>query len=174
LTLFGLVLAIGIVVDDAIIVIENIERHMEEGKSPREAAFIAMQEVTGALIAIILVLGAIFIPVAFMGGLSGEIYRQFAITIVISVMISGFVALTLTPTLCVKILKNRKHEPKGFFKWFNNMFDKATEGYSFLIKKTIRFSLISILLYGGLIFVSYDMFKYMKTGLVPQEDQGTI
>ncbi|AXH11062.1 efflux RND transporter permease subunit [Halarcobacter bivalviorum] len=174
LTLFGLVLAIGIVVDDAIIVIENIERHMEEGKSPREAAFIAMQEVTGALIAIILVLGAIFIPVAFMGGLSGEMYRQFAITIVISVMISGFVALTLTPTLCVKILKNRKHEPKGFFKWFNNMFDKATEGYSFLVKKTIRFSLISILLYGGLIFVSYDMFKSMKTGLVPQEDQGTI
>ncbi|RXK06583.1 efflux RND transporter permease subunit [Halarcobacter bivalviorum] len=174
LTLFGLVLAIGIVVDDAIIVIENIERHMEEGKSPREAAFIAMQEVTGALIAIILVLGAIFIPVAFMGGLSGGMYRQFAITIVISVMISGFVALTLTPTLCVKILKNRKHEPKGFFKWFNNMFDKATEGYSFLVKKTIRFSLISILLYGGLIFVSYDMFKSMKTGLIPQEDQGTI
>ncbi|WP_417327812.1 efflux RND transporter permease subunit [Halarcobacter sp.] len=174
LTLFGLVLAIGIVVDDAIIVIENIERHMEEGKSPKEAAFIAMQEVTGALIAIILVLGAIFIPVAFMGGLSGEMYRQFAITIVISVMISGFVALTLTPTLCVKILKNRKHEPKGFFKWFNNMFDKATEGYSYLVKKTIRFSLISILLYAGLIFVSYDMFKSMKTGLVPQEDQGTI
>ncbi|MGB0989422.1 MAG: efflux RND transporter permease subunit [Halarcobacter sp.] len=174
LTLFGLVLAIGIVVDDAIIVIENIERHMEEGKTPKEAAFIAMQEVTGALIAIILVLGAIFIPVAFMGGLSGEMYRQFAITIVISVMISGFVALTLTPTLCVKILKNRKHEPKGFFKWFNNMFDKATEGYSYLVKKTIRFSLISILLYAGLIFVSYDMFKSMKTGLVPQEDQGTI
>ncbi len=174
LTLFGLVLAIGIVVDDAIIVIENIERHMEEGKTPKEAAFIAMREVTGALIAIILVLGAIFIPVAFMGGLSGEMYRQFAITIVISVMISGFVALTLTPTLCVKILKNRKHEPKGFFKWFNNMFDKATEGYSYLVKKTIRFSLISILLYAGLIFVSYDMFKSMKTGLVPQEDQGTI
>ena len=174
LTLFGLVLAIGIVVDDAIIVIENIERHMEEGKTPKEAAFIAMKEVTGALIAIILVLGAIFIPVAFMSGLSGEMYRQFAITIVISVMISGFVALTLTPSLCVKILKNKKHEPKGFFKWFNNMFDKATNGYSFLVKKTIRFSLISILLYGGLIFVSYDMFKSMKTGLVPDEDQGTI
>lgn len=174
LTLFGLVLAIGIVVDDAIIVIENIERHMEEGKTPKEAAFIAMKEVTGALIAIILVLGAIFIPVAFMGGLSGEMYRQFAITIVISVMISGFVALTLTPSLCVKILKNRKHEPKGFFKWFNKMFEKATNGYSILVKKTIRFSLISILLYGGLIFISYDMFKSMKTGLVPQEDQGTI
>ncbi|NVJ52985.1 MAG: multidrug efflux RND transporter permease subunit [Campylobacteraceae bacterium] len=174
LTLFGLVLAIGIVVDDAIIVIENVERHMEEGKTPKEAAFIAMKEVTGALIAIILVLCAIFIPVAFMGGLSGEMYRQFAITIVISVIISGFVALTLTPTLCVKILRNRTKEPKGFFKWFNTMFEKATKGYSLIVKKTIRFSLISILLYGGLIFVSYDMFKSMKTGLIPQEDQGTI
>ncbi len=174
LTLFGLVLAIGIVVDDAIIVIENIERHMEEGHSPKEAAFIAMREVTGALIAIILVLSAIFIPVAFMGGLSGEMYRQFAITIVISVLISGFVALTLTPALCVKILKNRRHEPKGFFKWFNTMFEKATQGYSYIVKKTIRFSLISILLYVGLVFVSYDMFKSMKTGLLPDEDQGTI
>ena len=174
LTLFGLVLAIGIVVDDAIIVIENIERHMEEGHTPKEAAFIAMREVTGALIAIILVLSAIFIPVAFMGGLSGEMYRQFAITIVISVLISGFVALTLTPALCVKILKNRRHEPKGFFKWFNTMFEKATQGYSFIVKKTIRFSLISILLYVGLLFVSYDMFKSMKTGLLPDEDQGTI
>jgi multidrug efflux pump len=174
LTLFGLVLAIGIVVDDAIIVIENIERHMEEGHSPKEAAFIAMREVTGALIAIILVLSAIFIPVTFMGGLSGEMYRQFAITIVISVLISGFVALTLTPALCVKILKNKRHEPKGFFKWFNTMFDKATQGYSYLVKKSIRFSIISILLYAGLIFVSYDMFKSMKTGLLPDEDQGTI
>ena len=174
LTLFGLVLAIGIVVDDAIIVIENVERHMEEGKTPKEAAFIAMKEVTGALIAIILVLGAVFIPVAFMGGLSGEMYRQFAITIVISVIISGFVALTLTPALCVKILKNRKHEPKGFFKWFNDSFAKATQGYSVIVKKSIRFSLISILLYAGLLFVSWDMFKSMKTGLLPDEDQGTI
>lgn len=174
LTLFGLVLAIGIVVDDAIIVIENVERHMEEGKTPKEAAYIAMKEVTGALIAIILVLGAVFIPVAFMGGLSGEMYRQFAITIVMSVIISGFVALTLTPALCVKILKNKKHEPKGFFKWFNTMFEKTTRGYSALVKKSIRFSLISILLYAGLLFVSWDMFKSMKTGLLPDEDQGTI
>ncbi|MFY9089028.1 efflux RND transporter permease subunit [Arcobacter aquimarinus] len=174
LTLFGLVLAIGIVVDDAIIVIENVERHMDEGKTPKEAAFIAMKEVTGALIAIILVLGAVFVPVAFMSGLSGEMYRQFAITIVISVLISGFVALTLTPSLCVAILRNKKHEAKGFFKWFNTMFDKATTGYSYIVKKTIRFSLISMLLFGGLIFVSWDMFKSMKTGLIPDEDQGTI
>ncbi|AXK49138.1 hydrophobe/amphiphile efflux-1 family RND transporter [Aliarcobacter trophiarum LMG 25534] len=174
LTLFGLVLAIGIVVDDAIIVIENIERHMHMGKTPKEAAFAAMREVTGALIAIILVLGAVFIPVAFMGGLSGVMYRQFAITIVISVAISGFVALTLTPSLCVRILKNSHNEPKGFFKWFNTMFDKFTDGYSFLVKKTIRYSLISLLLFGGLLFISWDMFKGMKTGLVPDEDQGTI
>jgi multidrug efflux pump len=174
LTLFGLVLAIGIVVDDAIIVIENVERHMSEGMSPREASFQAMKEVSSALIAIILVLSAVFIPVAFMGGLTGEMYRQFAITIVISIVISGFVALTLTPSLCASILKNEHKEAKGFFKWFNNLFDKATRGYSALVKKTIRFSFISILLFGGLIFVSYDMLKGMKTGLVPEEDQGTI
>lgn len=174
LTLFGLVLAIGIVVDDAIIVIENVERHMSEGMTPKEASFQAMKEVSSALIAIILVLSAVFIPVAFMGGLTGEMYRQFAITIVISIVISGFVALTLTPSLCASILKNEHKEAKGFFKWFNNLFDKATKGYSALVKKTIRFSFISILLFGGLIFVSYDMLKGMKTGLVPEEDQGTI
>ena len=174
LTLFGLVLAIGIVVDDAIIVIENVERHMAEGMNPREASFKAMKEVSSALIAIILVLSAVFIPVAFMGGLTGEMYRQFAITIVISIIISGFVALTLTPSLCATILKPNHKEARGFFKWFNNTFEAATRGYSSLVKKTIRFSFISILLFGGLIFVSYDMFKAMKTGLVPQEDQGTI
>ena len=174
LTLFGLILAIGIVVDDAIIVIENIERHMSEGLDVKEAAFVAMKEVTGALIAIILVLAAVFMPVAFMGGLSGEMYRQFAITIVISVVISGFVALTLTPSLCVAILKNHKNEPKGFFKWFNNMFAKATNGYSNLVKKTIKYSALSLVLFAGLLFVSYDMFKSMKTSLLPSEDQGTI
>ena len=174
LTLFGLVLAIGIVVDDAIIVIENVERHISEGMTPKEASFQAMKEVSSALIAIVLVLSAVFIPVAFMGGLTGEMYRQFAITIVISIVISGFVALTLTPSLCATILKKEHSKPRGFFKWFNNFFDKATNGYSYLVKKAIRFSLISILLFGGLIFISYDMFKTMKTGLVPQEDQGTI
>jgi multidrug efflux pump len=174
LTLFGLVLAIGIVVDDAIIVIENVERHMSEGMTPKEAAFKAMEEVSSALIAIVLVLSAVFIPVAFMGGLTGEMYRQFAITIVISIVISGFVALTLTPSLCATFLKDDHKKPQGFFKWFNELFEKATNGYSFLVKKTIRYSVLSILLFGGLIFVSYDLFKSMKTGLVPQEDQGTI
>lgn len=174
LTLFGLVLAIGIVVDDAIIVIENVERHMEEGLSPREASFTAMKEVSGALVAIILVLSSVFIPVAFMGGLSGEMYRQFAITIVISVVISGVVALTLTPSLCAIILKDNHVKPQGFFRWFNEAFEKATRGYSYIVKKSIRYSFLSILLFAGLIFVSYDMFKSMKTGLVPDEDQGTI
>lgn len=174
LTLFGLVLAIGIVVDDAIIVIENVERHMSEGKSAKEASFMAMKEVSSALIAIVLVLSSVFIPVAFMGGLSGEMYRQFAITIVVSIAISGFVALTLTPSLCAIMLKDVHTKPKGFFKWFNNMFDKATQKYSVLVQKTIRYSILSILLFGGLIFVSYDMLKDLKTGLVPQEDQGTI
>ena len=174
LTLFGLVLAIGIVVDDAIIVIENVERHMSEGMPAKEAAFTAMKEISSAIVAIVLVLSSVFIPVAFMGGLTGEMYRQFAVTIVISIVISGFVALTLTPSLCATILKNDHKKPSGFFKLFNNFFDKATQGYSYLVKKTIRYSIISILLFGGLIFISYDMFKSMKTGLVPNEDQGTI
>lgn len=174
LTLFGLVLAIGIVVDDAIIVIENVERHMSEGLTPREATFTAMQEVSSALIAIVLVLSAVFIPVAFLGGLTGEMYKQFAVTIAISVAISGFVALTLTPSLCASILKPVHHEPKGFFKWFNTLFEKATNGYTKTVKTTIRYSIISILLFGALIYASFGMLKMMKTGLVPQEDEGTI
>ncbi len=172
LTLFGLILAIGIVVDDAIIVIENVERHMSEGMNARDASFKAMKEVSGALVAIVLVLASVFVPVSFTGGLSGEMYRQFAITIIISVAISGFVALTLTPALCAIMLKDEHKKPGGFFKWFNNAFDKATSGYTYLVKKTIRYSFLSILLFGGLIFVSYDMMKDMKTSLVPQEDGG--
>lgn len=174
LTLFGLVLAIGIVVDDAIIVIENVERHMREGMNPKEATLQAMKEVSGALIAIVLVLCSVFIPVAFLGGLTGEMYKQFAITIAVSVAISGFVALTLTPSLCATILKPIHKEPTGFFKWFNNMFQKATNGYSAVVQKSIKYSLISGLLFVALIYASYDMLKMMKTGLVPQEDQGTI
>ena len=174
LTLFGLVLAIGIVVDDAIIVIENVERHIKDGMSPYEASMTAMKEVSGALVAIVLVLSAVFIPVAFLGGLSGEMYRQFAVTIVISLAISGLVALTLTPSLCASLLKSTHKEPKYFFKWFNNFFEWATRGYSKAIKMTIRYSFLSVLLFGGLIFITYDLFKDMKTSLVPTEDKGTI
>ncbi|RXJ81002.1 efflux RND transporter permease subunit [Arcobacter sp. F2176] len=174
LTLFGLVLAIGIVVDDAIIVIENVERHLSEGMAPKDAAFKAMKEVSGALIAIILVLSAVFVPVAFISGLSGVMYKQFAITIVVSIVISGFVALTLTPSLCAVLLKDGHVKPQGFFKWFNNMFDKFTNGYSFMVKSTIRYSILSFLLFGGLIFITYNMYTNMRTALVPQEDQGAI
>lgn len=174
LTLFGLVLAIGIVVDDAIIVIENVERHIGEGLSPFDASMKAMKEVSGALVAIVLVLSAVFIPVAFLGGLSGEMYRQFAVTIVISLAISGFVALTLTPSLCAAMLKPSHKEPKYFFKWFNNFFEWATKGYSSVIKLTVRYTLLSLLLFGGLIYITYDLFNDMKTSLVPTEDKGTI
>jgi len=174
LTLFGLVLAIGIVVDDAIIVIENVERHIKEGLSPKDASIKAMQEVSGALIAIVLVLSAVFLPVAFLGGLSGEMYRQFAVTIVISLAISGLVALTLTPALCALILKPTHKEPKYFFKWFNDFFAGATRGYSNALKMTIRYSFLSVLLFGGIIYVTFDMFTSLKTGLVPTEDKGTV
>ncbi len=174
LTLFGLVLAIGIVVDDAIIVIENVERHIKEGLSPKDASIKAMQEVSGALIAIVLVLSAVFLPVAFLGGLSGEMYRQFAVTIVISLAISGLVALTLTPSLCALMLKPTHKEPKYFFKWFNSFFDSATRGYSKTLKLTVRYAFLSMLLFGGLIYVTYDMFTTLKTGLVPTEDKGTV
>ena len=174
LTLFGLVLAIGIVVDDAIIVIENVERHIKEGLSPLDASLKAMQEVSGALVAIVLVLSAVFIPVAFLGGLSGEMYRQFAVTIVISLAISGFVALTLTPSLCAVMLKPTHNEPKYFFKWFNSAFDFMTRGYTAAVKLTIRYAFLSLLLFGGLIYVTYDMFIHLKTGLVPSEDKGTV
>lgn len=174
LTLFGLVLAIGIVVDDAIIVIENVERHIKEGLSPMEASLQAMKEVSGALVAIVLVLSAVFIPVAFLGGLSGEMYRQFAVTIVISLAISGFVALTLTPALCALMLRPTHKEPKYFFKWFNATFDFLTRGYTSAVKLTIRYTLLSLLLFGGLVYITYDMFVNLKTGLVPSEDKGTV
>ena len=174
LTLFGLVLAIGIVVDDAIIVIENVERHMKDGLKPYDATIIAMKEVSSALIASVLVIAAVFIPVAFLEGLSGEMYKQFAITVVVSVTISGFVALTLTPSLCALILKPTHKEPKYFFKWFNTFFEFATKGYSNTLRLTIRYSFLSMLLFGGLIYVTYDMFNSLKTGLVPTEDKGTV
>src|SRR5207244_4585841 len=116
LTLFGIVLSIGIVVDDAIVVLENVERHMrEEHLDARSAAIKAMQEVTGPVIAIVLVLTAVFIPIAFLGGLTGELYRQFAVTISIAVVISGLVALSLSPAPCVVILKREHHRPGRFF-----------------------------------------------------------
>lgn len=173
LTLFGLVLAIGIVVDDAIVVLENVERIMhEKGVSAREATYAAMKEVTSPIIAIVLVLCAVFIPVAFLGGLSGELYKQFAITITISVTLSGWVALTLTPSLCVLLLKPQEKPHRGFFKWFNTHFEKLTQQYGRGVSFFLRRVVLALLCFGGLILALGGLFRTLPTALIPAEDQG--
>ncbi len=175
LTLFGLVLAIGIVVDDAIIVIENVERIMsQEGLSPRDASFKAMEEVTGPVIAIVLVLSAVFIPVAFLGGLSGLMYQQFAITIVVSVIISGIVALTLTPALCALLLKPTHKEPALPFRVFNRFFERVTNGYVGASGFLMRRGLLGMVLFAGLMGLTVLLFNRVPGGLVPAEDQGYV
>lgn len=175
LTLFGLILAIGIVVDDAIIVIENVERIMEEeGKSPKDAAIKAMEEVSGPVIAVVLVLAAVFVPVGFLGGLSGQMYRQFAITIAVSVAISGLVALTLTPALCAAFLKPRKKAPNWFFRKFNRMFDKATGAYLWGVDLLLRRAVFGLVLFVGVLVATWFVSTQVPGGLLPQEDQGYI
>ncbi|MFR9721402.1 efflux RND transporter permease subunit [Aeromonas diversa] len=175
LTLFGMVLAIGIVVDDAIVVLENVERIMSEKKcSAKEAAVLAMQEVSGPVVAIVLVLCAVFLPVAFMGGMTGVMYKQFAITIAVSVAISGLVALTLSPALCAILLKEGHHQPARFFVWFNNAFDQLTRRYvrgvAFLNRRVgVAFGIIAIILAS-----SYVLFHKVPGALVPDEDQGYL
>ncbi|QEP44313.1 multidrug efflux RND transporter permease subunit [Ectothiorhodospiraceae bacterium BW-2] len=173
LTLFGMVLSIGIVVDDAIVVLENIERIMhEEGKAPHEAAVQAMEEVSGPIIAIVLVLVAVFVPIAFLGGLAGELYRQFAVTIAISVSLSGVVALTLTPSLCVYILRHEHKENHLLFRLFNRLFALATRGYlagvSFMLKRVI----VALLLFGAMVGLTAHLWITTPSSLVPEEDQG--
>ena len=173
LTLFGMVLAIGIVVDDAIVVLENVERIMhEEHKSAREAAVKAMQEVTGPVIAIVLTLCAVFVPIAFLGGLTGELYRQFAITISIAVVISGIVALTLTPALCVLILKRSTAAPWPPFRWFNAWFTRVTERYAGGVNWMIRRGLVGIVLFAGMVALTAGLWRATPGSLVPDEDQG--
>ena len=174
LTLFGMVLAIGIVVDDAIVVVENVERIMHEEKLPiREATIRAMEQVTGPIIAIVLVLSAVFLPVAFLGGLTGQMYRQFAVTIAISVVISGLVALTLSPALCRLMLKPTD---KKFivFRGFDWVFGGLTRIYTGMVRWFIRFGLISLILFGGLIYITVNLFKTVPSGFIPQEDQGIM
>lgn len=173
LTLFGMVLSIGIVVDDAIVVLENVERIMDEERLDAKAAAIkAMQEVSGPIVAIVLVLVSVFVPIAFLGGLTGELYRQFAITLSISVSLSGVVALTMTPALCMLILK---HEHKGenfFFRWFNGWFQRMTghyvNGVGFLLKR----SLLALLLFVGMGLITAKLWQMTPGSLVPDEDQG--
>ncbi|MGZ5098277.1 MAG: efflux RND transporter permease subunit, partial [Usitatibacter sp.] len=173
LTLFGMVLAIGIVVDDAIVVLENVERIMhEEHIEARDAAIKAMKEVTSPIIAIVLVLCAVFIPIAFLGGLTGELYRQFAVTISIAVVISGLVALSLTPSLCVIILKREHKIPSRFFQWFNRSFAKVTDRYEDGVAWMIRRGLIAVLLFGGMVLIAGFLWRFTPGSLVPDEDQG--
>lgn len=175
LTLFAMTLAIGIVVDDAIVVLENIERLMRyEGLSPVEAAKKAMKEVAGALIAIVLVLSAVFTPVAFLGGIAGELYRQFAITIAVSVCLSGFVALTLTPALCAVLLKNEKPSTNRFFQGFNHGLSRFTFGYLQFVKLALRFRFLTAVLLVAVIVGCWQFVKSTPTSFVPNEDQGII
>src|SRR5437867_5620923 len=173
LTLFGMVLAIGIVVDDAIVVLENVERIMHEEKMlAREAAIKAMREVSGPVIAIVLVLCAVFVPIAFLGGLTGELYRQFAVTIAIAVVISGIVALTLTPSLCVIILKHEHKRPGRFFTWFNNFFHRITGHYTNGVSWMVRRAAIGVLVFLGMVAIAVGLWKFTPGSLVPDEDQG--
>ncbi len=173
LTLFGMVLAIGIVVDDAIVVLENVERIMrEEHQEARAAALKAMHEVTGPVIAIVLTLCAVFVPIAFLGGLTGELYRQFAVTIAIAVVISGLVALTLTPSLCVLILKREHHQPGRFFQAFNRFFLRVTSRYTDGVAWMLRRGALAAVLFIGMVAMTAGLWRITPGSLVPDEDQG--
>jgi multidrug efflux pump len=173
LTLFGMVLAIGIVVDDAIVVLENVERIMhEEGIPAKAAAIQAMREVTGPVVAIVLVLCAVFVPIAFLGGLTGELYRQFAVTISIAVVISGIVALTLTPSLCVLILKHEHKVDNRFFAAFNRAFTRITGRYTAGVAWLIRRGALGLILFAGMVLLAAGLWKLTPGSLVPDEDQG--
>ncbi|WP_193100741.1 efflux RND transporter permease subunit [Burkholderia sp. Z1] len=173
LTLFALVLAIGIVVDDAIVVVENVERNMHEfNLSPRDATLRAMEEVTGPVIAIVLVLSAVFIPVAFVSGTTGMLYKQFALTLVVSVVISGFVALTLSPAMAAMILKPTHGKPWRIFTWFNTRFERLTAGYTAMVRAVMRRALLSVVLCGAMLVAVWGLFAHIPSSFVPNEDQG--
>lgn len=177
LTMFAVVLAIGLLVDDAIVVVENVERIMsEEGLSPREATRKSMGQIQGALVGIAMVLSAVFIPMAFFGGTTGAIYRQFSITIVSAMVLSVLVALILTPALCATLLKpikkGEEHGKSGFFGWFNRMFNRSARSYETAVGKilhrTLRWIMLYVLLLGGMVL----LFLHLPTSFLPQEDRG--
>ena len=173
LTMFGMILAIGLVVDDAIVVVENVEVNMSKhGLGALEAAKRAMAEIAGALISIVLVLVAVFLPVAFLGGVTGTLYQQFAITIAISVVISGVMALTLSPALAAIIIKVHHGEKKGFFRWFENGFQRLTNGYVGGVARLIQGWPVALLLFGAMIAGILVMFRLLPGSFVPDEDQG--
>jgi hydrophobe/amphiphile efflux-1 (HAE1) family protein len=177
LTMFGMVLAIGILVDDAIVVVENVERIMvEEGLPPLEATRKAMDQITGALIGITLVLTAVFIPMAFFSGSVGTIYRQFSLSLVSSMLFSVFLAMSLTPALCATLLKpipkGHKHEKRGFFGWFNRTFARSTTGYQSVVGHILKHNWIFMLVFAGIIVLVGWMYLRMPSSFLPAEDQG--
>ena len=185
LSLFGLVLAIGIVVDDAIVVVENVERWLDEGEEPREAARKAMDEVTGPVIAVALVLCAVFVPCMFLGGITGQFFRQFAVTISVSTVISAFNSMTLSPALAAILLKPREAKPdilnRGmnfllgwFFRLFNAGFSASTNIYVKIVEGMLRVSFLVMLIYGGLLVLTYFEFNRAPTGFVPSQDKGYL
>jgi HAE1 family hydrophobic/amphiphilic exporter-1/multidrug efflux pump len=174
LTLFAMVLAIGIVVDDAIVVLENVERLMrEQGMSARAASIEAMREVSGAIVAIVLVLCAVFVPVAFLGGIAGQLYKQFAVTVAIAVVLSGLVALTLTPALCALMLKAGDHESK-LFRPFNAGFNAFTRLFLGLVNLALRRRLLALLAFVGILGLLALLFARIPGSFVPPEDQGYV
>ena len=175
LTLFGLVLAIGMVVDDAIVVVENVERNMAlHHLPPKEATTRAMEEISGSLVAVVLVMASVFIPAAFLAGTTGQLYKQFAITIVISVAVSGFVALTLTPAMCGLLLKHSPPPTRGFFAWFNRGVDALTRGFGHAVTLVIRRMLLAFGVLAVLVYAIVHLFEVLPTSFVPNEDQGYV
>ncbi len=175
LTLFGIILAIGLVVDDAIVVIENVDRIIRTEKlPPKEATIKAMEEITPPIIAIVLVLSAVFIPASLVGGFSGKMYQQFAITIAISVTISGIVALTLTPALCALFLKPETDKKILPIRVFHNIFDFCTKIFTNWVKIFIKYAIVNLIIFAIMIALSFHLVSKLKKGLVPYEDQGSL
>ena len=177
LTMFGVVRAIGLLVDDAIVVVENVERIMvEEGLSPRDATRKAMDQITGALVAITLVLTAVFIPMAFFGGSVGAIYRQFSLAMVAAMCFSIFLAMSLTPALCAAMLKpvkkGEKHEKRGPFGWFNRTFNATTNGYQSLVARILKKAAVYLLVYAAIVLAVGWLFAKLPSSFLPDEDQG--
>jgi multidrug efflux pump len=175
LTLFGLVLAIGMVVDDAIVVVENVERNMARFHlSPRDATIKAMGEIASSLVAVVLVMASVFIPAAFLPGTTGQLYKQFAITIVISVAVSGFVALTLTPAMCGVLLRHGEPPKKGFFAWFNRGVDGITRAFGDAVMLVIKRMAVAFGILAVLVWAIVHLFRVIPTSFVPTEDQGYV
>ncbi|MHC5541258.1 efflux RND transporter permease subunit, partial [Singulisphaera rosea] len=185
LSLFGLVLAIGIVVDDAIVVVENVERWLEQGLNPRDAARKAMDEVTGPVVAVALVLAAVFVPCAFIAGITGQFFRQFAVTIAVSTAFSALNSLTLSPALAAILLRPREHARDPLtrlidllfgwsFRLFNVAFEAGTSAYARIVGFLLRVSLLVIVVYAGMLFLTYWVFTSAPTGFIPQQDQGRL